>query len=53
MPEALGTLWEWLNRDPAIYRVSATCEGRLARHGMFPNISAEPQDVLPYAKALR
>ena len=25
MPEAVGTLLEWLNRDPAIYRVSATC----------------------------
>lgn len=28
-------------------------EGRLVRYGMFPNISAEPQDVMMFAKALR
>lgn len=28
-------------------------EGRLARYGMFPNISPEPQDCLLYGKALR
>lgn len=28
-------------------------EGRLARYGMFPNISAEPQDCLLFAKAVR
>ena len=28
-------------------------EGRLVRYGMFPNISAEPQDVLLFATALR
>ncbi|MGV9800517.1 GNAT family N-acetyltransferase [Mycobacterium sp. NPDC003449] len=28
-------------------------EGRLARYGSFPNISAEPQDVLLFGKAVR
>lgn len=28
-------------------------EGRLVRYGMFPNISAEPQDCLMFAKAVR
>jgi [ribosomal protein S5]-alanine N-acetyltransferase len=28
-------------------------EGRLARHGMFPNVSTERQDCLLFAKALR
>lgn len=28
-------------------------EGRLARYGLFPNISAEPQDTLLFAKSLR
>jgi RimJ/RimL family protein N-acetyltransferase len=30
-----------------------TPEGRLVRYGMFPNISAEPQDCLLFGKALR
>ena len=71
MPEAVGLLLEHLQRDPGLYRVSATChvdntrsarvlersglsfEGRLARYVILPNISAEPQDVLLYAKAVR
>ena len=71
MPEAVGMLLEHLQRDPGLYRVSATChvdntrsarvlersglsfEGRLARYVILPNISAEPQDVLLFAKAVR
>ena len=71
MPEAVGLLLEHLQRDPGLYRVSATChvdntrsarvlersglsfEGRLARYVILPNISAEPQDVLLFAKAVR
>jgi [ribosomal protein S5]-alanine N-acetyltransferase len=34
-------------------RGGLSLEGRLARYGMFPNISPEPQDCLLYAKALK
>ena len=34
-------------------RSGLALEGRLVRYGMFPNISAEPQDCLLFAKALR
>jgi Acetyltransferase (GNAT) domain len=34
-------------------RSGLSLEGRLARYGMFPNLTAEPQDVLLFAKALR
>jgi RimJ/RimL family protein N-acetyltransferase len=34
-------------------RGGLSLEGRLARYGMFPNISAEPQDCLLFAKAIR
>ena len=34
-------------------RSGLTFEGRLARYVMLPNISAEPQDVLLFAKAVR
>jgi RimJ/RimL family protein N-acetyltransferase len=34
-------------------RCGLTLEGRLARYGMFPNISDEPQDVLLFGKAVR
>jgi ribosomal-protein-alanine N-acetyltransferase len=34
-------------------RSGLSLEGRLVRYGMFPNISAEPQDCLLFAKALR
>lgn len=34
-------------------RCGLTLEGRLARFGMFPNISDEPQDVLLFGKAVR
>ena len=34
-------------------RAGLSLEGRLVRHTVFPNISAEPQDVLQFAKAVR
>lgn len=34
-------------------RSGLALEGRLVRYSMFPNISAEPQDCLLFAKALR
>jgi RimJ/RimL family protein N-acetyltransferase len=34
-------------------RSGLTLEGRLARYGMFPNISNEPQDCLLFAKAVK
>jgi ribosomal-protein-alanine N-acetyltransferase len=34
-------------------RSGLALEGRLVRYGMFPNISAEPQDCLMFAKAVR
>jgi [ribosomal protein S5]-alanine N-acetyltransferase len=34
-------------------RAQFTREGRLARHGLYPNLSTEPLDSLLYAKALR
>jgi [ribosomal protein S5]-alanine N-acetyltransferase len=34
-------------------RSGLALEGRLVRYGMFPNISAQPQDCLLFAKALR
>jgi [ribosomal protein S5]-alanine N-acetyltransferase len=36
-----------------LQRCGLTLEGRLARYGMFPNVSSEPQDVLLFAAALR
>jgi [ribosomal protein S5]-alanine N-acetyltransferase len=34
-------------------RAGLSLEGRLVRYGMFPNLSAEPQDCLLFAKALK
>jgi ribosomal-protein-alanine N-acetyltransferase len=34
-------------------RSGLALEGRLVRYGMFPNVSAQPQDCLLFAKALR
>jgi [ribosomal protein S5]-alanine N-acetyltransferase len=34
-------------------RAGLALEGRLVRYAMFPNLSAEPQDCLLFAKALR
>ena len=34
-------------------RSGLTLEGRLVRYGVFPNISAEPQDCLMFATAVR
>ena len=34
-------------------RAGFTLEGRLARHGIYPNLAADPLDSLLYAKALR
>jgi [ribosomal protein S5]-alanine N-acetyltransferase len=34
-------------------RAGLSFEGRLVRHTVFPNISAEPLDVLQFAKAVR
>lgn len=34
-------------------RCGLSLEGRLARYGMFPNLSDEPQDVLLFGKAVR
>jgi RimJ/RimL family protein N-acetyltransferase len=34
-------------------RAGLALEGRLARYGLFPNLSDEPQDTLLYARALR
>jgi RimJ/RimL family protein N-acetyltransferase len=34
-------------------RAGLSLEGRLVRHTVFPNISAQPQDVLLWAKAVR
>lgn len=34
-------------------RCGLSLEGRLARYGLFPNISDEPQDVLLFGKAVR
>ena len=34
-------------------RNGLTFEGRLARYALLPNISAEPQDCLLFAKAVR
>ena len=34
-------------------RAGFTLEGRLARYGMYPNLSPEPQDCLMFARALR
>ncbi|MGV0811542.1 GNAT family N-acetyltransferase [Mycolicibacterium boenickei] len=34
-------------------RCGLSLEGRLARYGLFPNISDEPQDVLMFGKAVR
>jgi len=34
-------------------RAEFTCEGRMARHGIYPNLGTEPLDSLLYAKALR
>jgi ribosomal-protein-alanine N-acetyltransferase len=36
-----------------LQRCGLSLEGRLTRHGIFPNISLEPEDVLLFAKALR
>jgi RimJ/RimL family protein N-acetyltransferase len=36
-----------------LQRCGLALEGRLARYGMFPNISDEPQDCLLFAKALK
>jgi [ribosomal protein S5]-alanine N-acetyltransferase len=36
-----------------LQRGGLSLEGRLARYGIFPNISLEPEDVLLFAKALR
>jgi [ribosomal protein S5]-alanine N-acetyltransferase len=37
----------------ALERAGLALEGRLVRYAMFPNLSAEPQDCLLFAKALR
>ena len=34
-------------------RAGFAFEGRMARHGLYPNLSTEPCDSLLYAKALR
>jgi ribosomal-protein-alanine N-acetyltransferase len=34
-------------------RAGLACEGRLARHGLYPNLAPEPLDSLLFAKALR
>ncbi|MBU9766139.1 GNAT family N-acetyltransferase [Mycobacterium sp. TNTM28] len=34
-------------------RCGLSLEGRLARYGLFPNLSDEPQDVLLFGKAVR
>jgi hypothetical protein len=34
-------------------RAGLALEGRLVRYAMFPNLSAEPQDCLLFATALR
>jgi RimJ/RimL family protein N-acetyltransferase len=34
-------------------RAGFTREGRLARHGIYPNLATEPLDSLLFAKALR
>jgi RimJ/RimL family protein N-acetyltransferase len=34
-------------------RAGLACEGRLTRHGLYPNLAPEPLDSLLYAKALR
>jgi RimJ/RimL family protein N-acetyltransferase len=39
--------------ERVLQRSGLALEGRLVRYGMFPNISAEPQDCLMFAKALR
>lgn len=36
-----------------LQRAGLSFEGRLVRHTVFPNIGAEPQDVLLWAKAVR
>ncbi len=36
-----------------LQRCGLSPEGRLARYGLFPNISDEPQDVLLFGKAVR
>jgi [ribosomal protein S5]-alanine N-acetyltransferase len=36
-----------------LQRAGFALEGRLARHAIYPNLGAEPQDSLLYAKALR
>ncbi len=36
-----------------LQRAGLSFEGRLVRHTVFPNISADPQDVLLWAKAAR
>jgi [ribosomal protein S5]-alanine N-acetyltransferase len=36
-----------------LQRCGLSLEGRLARYGLFPNISDEPQDVLFFGKAVR
>lgn len=34
-------------------RAGFVCEGRMARHGMYPNLGSEPLDSLLFAKSLR
>ncbi|HET7664714.1 MAG TPA: GNAT family N-acetyltransferase [Mycobacterium sp.] len=36
-----------------LQRCGLTCEGRLARYAVLPNISAEPQDCLLFGRAIR
>ena len=51
-------LWAVCHVDNAasaavLRRCGLSLEGRLARYAMLPNLSAEPQDVLLFAKAVR
>jgi [ribosomal protein S5]-alanine N-acetyltransferase len=55
---AVFRVWATCHVDNArsarlLQRNGLALEGRLARYGVFPNLSTEPQDCLLFAKALR